>query len=135
MFLPRLSLRARGRVGHAQCAHSVRTDGAVLYWWRSLSSCAQQSFALSVVLDKTPPHSCRMFRIEERWPCAACHNKRTIRWGTDVEHCFNCRSQWPRLKPKPTAIFSDAEMQRLVAYRGAVRAGVYTDELPGARRI
>jgi hypothetical protein len=70
-----------------------------------------------------------MFRIEERWPCAACHNKRTIRWGTDVEHCFNCRSQWPRLKPKPTAIFSEAEMQRLVGYRGAVRAGVYTDEL------
>jgi ribosomal protein L37AE/L43A len=71
-----------------------------------------------------------MFRIEERWPCPACQNKRTIRWGADVEHCFNCRHQWPRLKTKPVVIFSDAELRRLYAYRRAVRAGLYTDALP-----
>ena len=71
--------------------------------------------------------------IDQRWPCAACHNKRTIRWGEEVVHCFNCRYQWPRLKPKrepPLAeIFSAAELRRLIAYRGAVRAGLFTDEL------
>jgi hypothetical protein len=82
-----------------------------------------------VVLAATRLHSWRVFRIEAHWPCAACHNKRTIRWGAYVEHCFNCQYQWPRLKPRPTVIFSDTEVLRLIAYRGAVRAGVYTDAL------
>jgi len=82
-----------------------------------------------VVVDKTPLHSCGMFNIEKRLPCPVCHNKCTIRSGADIERCFNCRHQWPRIKPKPVVIFSDAEPRRLIAYRGAVRAGLYTDSL------
>jgi hypothetical protein len=66
-------------------------------------------------------------RIEERWPCAACQNKRTVRFGDNREHCFNCGSQWPRVPTR--LVFSEAELRRLVVYRRAIRAGFYTDEL------
>jgi hypothetical protein len=64
-------------------------------------------------------------RIEERWPCPACQNKRTVRLGENLEHCFNCRAQWTRVR----VVFSDAELCRLAVYRRAVRTGFYTDEL------
>jgi hypothetical protein len=66
-------------------------------------------------------------RIEVRWPCAACQNKRTVRLGDNVEHCFNCGSQWPRVRVR--LAFSDSELRRLAVYRRAVRAGFYMDEL------
>jgi len=71
--------------------------------------------------------------IEERWPCAACHNKRTVRFGTDIEYCFNCGHKWPRLSAR--SVFSEAELRRLTIYRRAVRGGFYTDDLPAVAAV
>jgi hypothetical protein len=67
-------------------------------------------------------------RIEERRPCAACHNKRTVRWGNNVDYCFNCAHRRPRGTVQYP--FSPAELRRLAIYRRAVQAGFYTDALP-----
>jgi hypothetical protein len=77
--------------------------------------------------------------IEERWPCPACGNRRTIQCGRQTNYCFNCgslngvrvraRSVWPT---RPT-LWTDAEIARLTIYRAAVRAGLYTDAVDAGR--
>ena len=78
--------------------------------------------------------------IEERWPCPACGNRRTIQCGRQTNYCFNCgslngirvrrRSGW-QARPTP---WTDAEIARLTIYRAAVRAGLYTDAVDAGRR-
>jgi hypothetical protein len=82
--------------------------------------------------------------IQER-RCPRCAIRRTINlahWGT---FCFNCRLQWGTQGAAEVAAveaplaryqFTPAELARLEAYRGAVRAGLYTDwpRLPAQAR-
>ncbi len=64
-------------------------------------------------------------------PCPRCRNRRSARlFG--VFHCFNCNHQWTGASdaaalPVQPFPFSQDELRRLSAYRGAVRAGVYSD--------
>ena len=76
--------------------------------------------------------------IEDRWPCAFCTNRRTVRWGGNTQYCFNCRRRWHSSSRgqdrgpsdlERTVLFSNAELIRLGVYRDAVRAGFYTDYL------
>jgi hypothetical protein len=66
-------------------------------------------------------------------PCPRCRIPRTVRTHGRFL-CFNCRYQWTSLPsvalmtPGSLAYrFSFAELERLLVYRGAVRAGVYSD--------
>jgi len=73
--------------------------------------------------------------IEERWPCPACGNRRTLRWADQRYYCFNCKHQWrAQRRHRPLegvqTVFTPSEMMRLIAYRAAVKAGFFTDELP-----
>ena len=71
-------------------------------------------------------------RIEERTPCPRCGHKRVIQRGKAVYVCFQCRHYWsiapPEIQPRDVlAQFSPRERARLLTYRRAVRAGLYTD--------
>jgi hypothetical protein len=78
-------------------------------------------------------------QVEERWPCPRCGNRRSLRWTPGRYYCFNCKQQWQQAstRPAPVApadpelqvVFTPAELLRLIAYRAAVQAGFYTDEL------
>jgi hypothetical protein len=80
--------------------------------------------------------------------CSRCGINRTAELGTShvVVFCFNCKLQVPGDAPTfalahPTREYSElsgyhfsvAERLRLEAYRGAIRAGVYTDEITPER--
>ena len=59
--------------------------------------------------------------------CPRCHIRRTVKlYG--LSHCFNCQYQWSKkfdgTLPYP---FTERELERLLIYRGAVRAGIYSD--------
>ena len=65
--------------------------------------------------------------------CPRCRIKRTAR-VSGTFHCFNCRYQWTSLgrliePAEPAYPFTPSELERLATYRGAVRAGVYSDFL------
>lgn len=64
--------------------------------------------------------------IEERWRCPGCGNRRRLVWDTHTYHCFNCQNKTSDWQP---ASFTARELARLAAYRGAVQAGVYSDEM------
>jgi hypothetical protein len=81
--------------------------------------------------------------IEDRWPCPKCGNRRTVRWSERRFVCFQCRHHWERphppapaagrpapAAPAPPLHFSPTELERLLIYRDAIRAGFYTDALP-----
>ena len=65
-------------------------------------------------------------KIEPR-PCPRCRNRRSASlFG--VFHCFNCSYQWTGAADDEAPFpFTPEELERLTAYRGAVRAGVYSD--------
>jgi hypothetical protein len=59
-------------------------------------------------------------------PCPRCHIKRTVRlFG--FNHCFNCQYQQAKVSCPLAYPFTERELERLVIYRGAVRAGIYSD--------
>ena len=58
--------------------------------------------------------------------CPRCRIKRTVRlYG--YSHCFNCQHQWGKLDCHVAYPFTESELERLLTYRGAVRAGIYSD--------
>ena len=64
-------------------------------------------------------------------PCPECGHRDTVRFGTRVRLCFNCRSHWPVDGPPSRRAsdfpFSNEELARLERYRKAVAAGFYSD--------
>jgi len=67
-------------------------------------------------------------RIDECTPCPRCGYSRVVQRSRAAYVCFQCRHSWtidPTLVP--AVYFSLEECARLVAYRGAIRAGLYTD--------
>jgi hypothetical protein len=68
--------------------------------------------------------------VLQEQPCPECGHKRTVRLGTRVGVCFNCRSHWVvdgRARPIGCYRFSGEELNRLERYRKAVAAGFYSD--------
>jgi hypothetical protein len=74
-----------------------------------------------------------MMWIEERLPCPRCGHKRFVRPAKFVSVCFQCRTTWSSTtrseirRVDALAQFQPHERARLIAYRGAVRCGLYTD--------
>ena len=64
--------------------------------------------------------------IEERWRCPGCGNRRRLVWNKHTYYCFNCQNK-TRLTDWQPASFTAPELTRLAAYKGAVKAGVYSD--------
>jgi ribosomal protein L37AE/L43A len=60
----------------------------------------------------------------QQQPCPRCRIRRTARL-CGLFHCFNCRYQWTG--SQVWFRFTAQELERLAIYRGAVRAGVYSD--------
>lgn len=74
--------------------------------------------------------------IIQEQACPQCAIRRTARLGYGASFCFNCRFQWPidpapladaAKIPRPLFVFAPDELERLSAYRAAVRNGFYTD--------
>ena len=68
-------------------------------------------------------------RIDERAPCPRCGHARVVQRSADSFICFQCRNTWCA---EPTVVdplgwCTRDERARLEAYRGAIRAGLYTD--------
>ena len=58
--------------------------------------------------------------------CPRCHIRRTVKlYG--LSHCFNCQYQWAHRECRVSFPFTQRELERLMTYRGAVRAGIYSD--------
>ena len=73
-----------------------------------------------------------MMCIENRLPCPRCGHKRFVQQAKDVYVCFQCRNTWSSTQPENRAFdvlaqFQPHERARLIAYRGAVQCGLYTD--------
>jgi hypothetical protein len=73
-----------------------------------------------------------MMCIEERLPCPRCGHKRVVQRAKYVYVCFQCRDTWSSTPPENRPVdvlahFQPRERVRLIAYRGAVRCGFYTD--------
>jgi DNA-directed RNA polymerase subunit RPC12/RpoP len=75
-------------------------------------------------------------RIEERMPCPRCGQRRVLHHSRTVYVCFQCRHSWsaetdvprPTVPPAdPLSEFSPAQRLRLITYRAAIQAGLYTD--------
>jgi ribosomal protein L37AE/L43A len=71
-------------------------------------------------------------RIEERVPCPRCGQRRVVERSRNTYLCFQCRHGWthdPSAQPpqEPVVTFTLDELYRLIAYREAIRAGLYTD--------
>ncbi len=93
----------------------------------------------------TPPsRTGATMRIEECVPCPQCGFKRVVQRGYDDAYfCFQCRHAWSSRDVAdrhereachdPLDQFPRDMRARLIAYRGAIRAGVYTDWPFGAR--
>ena len=64
--------------------------------------------------------------IEERWRCPGCGNRRRLVWNKHTYYCFNCQNKTGLTDWQP-ASFTAPELTRLAAYKGAVKAGVYSD--------
>jgi hypothetical protein len=68
--------------------------------------------------------------------CPRCGIHRTARLTRSSRSlCFNCRLTWsagaepvPMPRPRVAHPFTAAELDRLTAYRNAIRAGLYHDE-------
>jgi len=85
----------------------------------------------------------------EHQPCPHCHVPNTVRMGEGIIVCLNCRASWrtdgtprgdgrtasPRADrlPAPSYRFTARELERLAAYRAAVRAGLYNEGYDGLR--
>ena len=59
-------------------------------------------------------------------PCPRCHIRRTVRLHGS-SYCFNCRYPWTRVRCEMSYPFAGRELERLMMYRNAVRAGIYSD--------
>jgi hypothetical protein len=75
-------------------------------------------------------------RVETSVPCPRCGFRRVVQRGQRAYVCFQCRYAWsfgaePPPQPPPSERTLDAIPERLwprlIAYRGAILAGVYTD--------
>ena len=58
--------------------------------------------------------------------CPRCQIRRTVKLYR-FHHCFNCRYQWAKLDSILGYPFTQRELERLLTYRGAVKAGIYSD--------
>jgi hypothetical protein len=67
-------------------------------------------------------------QIDERWRCPGCGNRRRLVWDKHTYHCLNCQIKTGPAEWQP-ASFTAAQLARLAVYQGAVKAGVYSDEL------
>jgi DNA-directed RNA polymerase subunit RPC12/RpoP len=73
-----------------------------------------------------------MMCIENRLPCPRCGHKRFVQRAKDAYVCFQCRNTWSstQLESHPVDVlaqFLPHERARMIAYRGAVQCGLYTD--------
>ena len=73
-----------------------------------------------------------MMWIEDRLPCPRCGHKRFVQRAKSVNVCFQCRNTWSNTPPEVRPVdflaqFQPHERARLIAYRGAVECGLYTD--------
>lgn len=73
-----------------------------------------------------------MMCIDERLPCPRCGHKRVAQEAMYVYVCFQCHNTWSTTRPEVRPVdvlaqFRPNERARLIAYRGAVRYGLYTD--------
>ena len=74
-------------------------------------------------------------RIHERQPCPRCGNKRILERARGVYVCFQCRYGWSTdadtapSEPAGTELLAELPelRERLIAYRDAIRAGLFTD--------
>jgi hypothetical protein len=68
-------------------------------------------------------------RIEQRVPCPRCGHARVVQRSMDSFVCFQCGNSWFKgpTTVDPLGWCGPEQRARLVAYRDAVRAGVYTD--------
>ena len=75
-------------------------------------------------------------RIEECLPCPRCGYGRVVQRGPAAYFCFQCRYGWSvgaqvrecgQTVANPLSSFPPEVRLRLVAYRGAIQAGLYTD--------
>jgi hypothetical protein len=68
-------------------------------------------------------------RIDERAPCPRCGYTRVVQRSADSFICFQCRNSWSigPVVAEPLAWCSLEQRMRLETYRGAIRAGLYTD--------
>lgn len=73
-----------------------------------------------VIMAATP------MRIDQRLSCPHCGHPRVVQRAAGMYLCFQCRGNWGA---DPLASFLPEARARLVAYRAAVRAGLYTDWL------
>jgi DNA-directed RNA polymerase subunit RPC12/RpoP len=73
-----------------------------------------------------------MLWIENRLPCPRCGHKRFVQQARYVYVCFQCHNTWSSTRPDTRldavlAQFLPHELARLIAYRGVVQCGLYTD--------
>ena len=78
-------------------------------------------------------------RIEECIPCPRCGQRRVVQHSRTAFLCFQCRHGWstgpegPRAHHNPAdeddvlGMFPPHHRARLIAYRGAIRAGLFSD--------
>jgi hypothetical protein len=75
-------------------------------------------------------------RVEECLPCPRCGYRRVMQRGARAYFCFQCRYGWPvgpqvdgywQAVVDPLSSFPPEMHARLIAYRGAILAGIYTD--------
>ena len=72
-------------------------------------------------------------RIEECNPCPRCGHSPVVQRARDAYVCYQCRFGWTPGTPVTHSevfslrLFSAPERERLVSYRAAIRAGVYSD--------
>ena len=67
-------------------------------------------------------------RIDERTPCPRCGHARVVQRTRAAYLCFQCRYSWTvDRQAAPLLFFRPEEQARLIAYRGAIRAGLYSD--------
>lgn len=69
--------------------------------------------------------------IEERG-CPRCRIRRTVRVHSSTSLCMNCKLQWPPSalpleQSKAELIFTMTERRRLMIYRAAITAGMYSE--------
>ena len=67
-------------------------------------------------------------RIDERTPCPRCGHPRVVQRTRAAYLCFQCHFAWT---VDPAVVrpmcFSAEELARLIVYRDAIRAGLYSD--------
>lgn len=71
-----------------------------------------------------PDDAATLMRIDQRLSCPHCGHPKVVQRAAGLYLCFQCRGNWAT---DSIVSFSPAQRARLVAYREAIRAGLYTD--------